>query len=74
MKLKSKHKWCIVGLLFIMSWVGMVMFPQLGFAMGFPLAIGSFMLLMATLCYGVYGMLEAKVFERLAEWLQTDDV
>lgn len=74
MKLKSKHKWIGVGLVFILSWVGMVMSPQLELAWGFPLAICSFMLLMATLCYGVYGMLEARVFERLAEWLQTDDV
>lgn len=74
MKLKSKHKWIGVALLFILSWVGMVMFPQLGFALGFPLAICSFMLLMATLCYGVFGMIEARVFERLGEWLQTDDV
>ena len=74
MKLKSKHKWIGVALLFALSWVGLVMFPQLGFAWGFPLAICSIMLLMATLCYGVYGMLDAKVFERLADWLQTDDV
>jgi hypothetical protein len=72
-KLKSKHKWTGVGLLFILSWVGMIMFPQLGFAIGFPLAICSFILLMATLCYGMFGMMEARVFERFFEWLKTDD-
>lgn len=73
MKLKSKHKWIGVALLFVLSWVGMVMFPQLGVAFGLPLMVCSLVMLMVTLCYGVYGMVEADVFNRFFEWLKTDD-
>ena len=74
MKLKSKHKWIGVGLLFVLSWFGIVMFPQLGVAFGLPLMILSVVMLMVTLCYGIYGMVEANVFERFFEWLKSDDV
>jgi hypothetical protein len=74
MKLKSKYKWTGVGLAFILSWVGLFTFPTLGFQMGFPLAMASFCLLLATASYGIMGMVDAKVFERFFEWLKTDDV
>lgn len=75
MKLKSKHKWIGVGLLFALSWVGMFYFPQIdSFGLGFVGAMTSFVLMFATVCYGVAGMLEAKVFERFFEWLKSDDV
>jgi hypothetical protein len=51
----------------------MVMFPQLGVAVGLPLMVCSLVVLMVTLCYGVFGMVEARVFERFFEWLKTDD-
>ena len=73
-KLKSKHKWCIIGLLFILSWVGLLTVPFLGFQLGFPLAMGSFILLMASAIYGIHGMIDANVFERFFKWLKTDDV
>ena len=74
MKLKSKYKWSLVGLVFVISWVGMFTFPMLGFMVGFPLVIVSFILLMASACYGVIGMIDAKLFERFMCWLKTDDV
>lgn len=74
MKLKSKLKWMLVALVFVLSWVGLVTFPMLGFQLGFTTAMVSLIMLMASVGYGMVGMIDANVFERLLEWLKTDDV
>lgn len=74
MKMTSKQKWSIVALVFVMSWVGLLSFPMLGFPIGFTTAMASFVMLLVSAGYGVVGMIDAKVFERFMEWLKTDDV
>ena len=74
MRMKSKYKWSLVGLVFIISLVCMIVCPMLGFMFGFPLSMLSLCVLLTTVCYGAHGMMEARVFERFFNWLNTDDV
>lgn len=74
MKLKSKYKWTCVGLIFMLSWVGLVKFSTLGLELGILTLIMSIIMLIASTGYGLSGMIDAKVFERFYEWLKTDDV
>ena len=74
MKMSSKLKWSFVFLVFVVSCVGLFTFPTLGFQIGFPTAIASFIMMLVSGGYGVAGMVDAKAFERFFEWLKTDDV
>lgn len=74
MKMSSKQKWALVFLIFVVSVVGLFTFPTLGFQIGFPTAIASFIMMLVSGGYGLAGMIDAKVFERFYEWLKSDDV
>lgn len=74
MKLKSKHKWTLVGLVFILSWVGLFNFPEFGVGIGSTLMIVSLVLLIITAGYGIKAIIDAELLERFEKWLKTDDV
>ena len=74
MKMSSKQKWSIVALVFVVSLVGLFTFALQPFAIAVAQMLASVVMLLASACYGICGMLDAKVFERFMEWLKTDDV
>lgn len=74
MKLKSKHKWFGVGGVFFLSLVGMFSLPEHNILFGFLQFLVSFIFMLVSVCYGLAGMEDAKVFERFFKWLKTDDV
>lgn len=74
MKLKSKQKWALVGLVFILSWFGLYFAPDCGFGLGMTVMIVSMVVFLICAGYMIHAMVEAKVFERFAAWLKTDDV
>lgn len=71
MKLKSKYKWVGVAMIFILGIVCMYMsFTYMSIGMIFL----GYALIIIGGAFGVYGIVQYKIVERLAAWLKTDDV